>query len=302
MSTAHHERLQHARRLLQDGRRADALDVLKRVLYDDRTNVEAWWLAAQAAPNREEARAALRALLKLQPDHEPARDLLARLESPAVPPTAQTTPQRPVQPVPKPAAPKSAPPRRAARPTRKRGRRNLVTLTIIAISFSVISAGSLLFILNLMGSPLLTEIESGLTGQEIPTATPAMVWHGAQISGTIRVGERQEFVFEATAGTEMFVGVGYVTVPAGADTTGAVELIDPDGYIMTRSSPEGADFELPPLPVLETGSVTILQTQLDMDGLWRLRLVGYEGASSGAYILIMQCYPERGCLAPPPVR
>ncbi len=289
------ERLEKARRLLEAGERAAALTLIKAVLYEERRNVRAWWLAAHAAPNQDEAAIALRVVLKLQPDHAPARAALDRLGATARP-AGTAAPVEAAAPAT--ASPKGSPV--TARPRSRTGR-NLTTLALILLSMIVMSGGGLLFILNLTGSPLLGQIETGLSGgQTLPTATPALIGPSAQVQDVLNSGETQVYRFFAEADTEMFVGVGFATVASDADTSGAIDLIDPEGYRVASSSPEGMPFTMPALPLLQTGNIAVLHFTLDMRGVWEIRLNGREGTSSGAYVMLMECAPESNCVKPPP--
>ncbi|MBN1967118.1 MAG: hypothetical protein JW910_20860 [Anaerolineae bacterium] len=290
--------LREAARLLKAGLRADALRYAKRAIQADRHNVAAWWLAAHAASTPEEARVALRVVLKLQPDHAKAHAALARLDAAQAAASAEPEPAdptitaRPTQPFP-------GPLKRSARKPR-RWRRNFVTVLLIALSVIVLGSGGLLLISNLTGSDFATQIEEVFVGEEArATATPRGLAADTQITSQIRDDQVQTFYFEATTGTEMFVAVGFAAIANDADTSGALELIDPDGYLVERSSPDSAEFEMPSIPLLETGAFAMLQYTIDVSGLWTLRLVGREGHSSGAYVMLMDCAPRSGCTPPP---
>ncbi len=297
--------LQEAHRLLRAGDKDRALALAKAVLVEDRSNVNAWLVAALAAPDHDEARVALQVVLKLQPDHAQARALLARLDAaaPSSAPSASATQDDAI-------AGRRPAPRVNEKRSRRSGcigRRNLVTLAIIGLSLAVISGGAMAFIWSLTGNPALEQIDQNLPvlGRPYPTARPheagdgaRPIAHDSQIRDSINDGEVQRFRFQGRHGTEVFIGLGLIAVPSDADTTGAMELFDPDGYRVVRSAPDAADFDLPALPVLDTGNVSIIQTTLDRDGLWELRLIGRAGRSAGAYFLLMQCYPEDGCRPP----
>ncbi len=294
-------RLQEARRLIKAGQKTQALAIVKSVLVNERSNVAAWLLAALAAPDPEEAVVALRVVLKLEPDHPQARELLNRLEAAMAAAMAAVPAAAPAADAP---APQSIP---LVKPRRRRGGglgKNAVTLVVIVLGMLAISSGALVFFLSLTGSSALDAIDEvipDLPGQ-YPTTEASdeyrVIVHDSQIQGIISDGEVIRFRFQGRRGTEIFLGLGLMTVPSDADTSGAMELFDPDGYRVLRSGPDAADFSLPSLPILDTGNISIIQTSLHMSGNWEMHLIGREGRSAGAYILLMQCYPTDDCQPP----
>jgi putative ABC transport system ATP-binding protein len=76
--------LQHAEQLIEVGQRDQAVATLKTLIQTDRANVQAWWLLCGALDNEEQRRTALNRVIALDPSHEGARQMLSRLEGPAV--------------------------------------------------------------------------------------------------------------------------------------------------------------------------------------------------------------------------
>jgi hypothetical protein len=285
------DQLQEAARLLRAGHKPEALRMVKHVLLDDRRNLQAWWLAAHAAPDDDETRAALNVVLKLKPDHLQARTMLDRLTQP--PPTeADFTADTPAPII----------PRKVKRERKGCLRRNLSTLLIVGVSMLIMSGGLLYFILNLTGSSAVQVIDTELGGGPRPTATPGRITHDQEVTTTIQDGETQEFRFSGRSGTQLFVGVGFATVRQDANSDGALELIDPNGYRVATSGADLEGLEMPNLPLLDMGNISILQFALDKNGIWVLRVHGRAGLSSGAYVLMMQCFPENNCSYPPGTR
>ncbi len=278
------ERLREAQRLIQVGCRSEALALLKSILAADRTNVTAWWLAAQAAPNWQEAQVALHTALKLQPDHAGARAMLAHLEGKVQPAAPQPEPSSvgsdPFAPQLSPAG--QAPvlhgaPLKVARRSGEQGcRRNAITLVIVALSLLVMSGAGLLLVLNLTGSPLLAQFN--LPGAPMPdNPTPQVIEPGTPMQGTLAAGTTQEFRFQGREGAILMVAIQFLTLPADTDCSGAIVLIDPDGY---RAAVSGDTNFLG-----ATGG-SVLEYTLDRTGIWRLRLIGQEGHSAGLYMLM----------------
>ncbi len=284
MDTLTQERLREAQRLIQIGRRDEALALLKSILAADRTNVSAWWLAAQTAPNRQETQVALRVVLKLQPDHVGARAMLARLEEKvqpaAPPPTLPSVGSDPFAPQPFPVG--ASPvlgdaPLKAVRRSEGQGcRRNAITLVIVVLSLAIMVGGGLLLILNLTGSPLLARFNlPGAPSRD--DATPHVIAPGAAIQGTLAAGMTQEFQFQGREGAILMAAIQFLTLPADTDCSGAIVLIDPDGYRVAVSGDTN---------FLGATGGSVLEYTLDMTGNWRLRLIGQEGHSVGLYMLM----------------
>ncbi len=295
----HDSPLQEAERLFRAGQKVEALRLVKSVLAADRRNVDAWWLAARAAPSQEEARVALRVVLKLQPDRADARAALERLEA-AIPPAPPPASNNPLS------ARPSIP-----RASQKRGclsSRKLLWAGVTVISIALLNCAILFLIGNLMGGfrnipgvgslPLAAQMDRHLINPVAATSTPGALAHNAQITGNIRDGEMQEFRFSGRPGTLMFVGIGFATVSQDADTRGSLDLIDPDGYRVASSAAGIEGIEMPQLPLLNMGAFSFLQCELDAAGIWKVRINGQAGRSAGTYIMMMQCYPEQNCLPP----
>lgn len=94
-----------ATRLIQEERFDEAVGILEEILRHDINNVNAWWLIANAVDAPDEAREALNMVLKLNPNHAKARQMLDRLNSlypeapggaPAEAPTATIEPTEPL--------------------------------------------------------------------------------------------------------------------------------------------------------------------------------------------------------------
>lgn len=87
--------LKKAVSLLKEGRAQQAQQILADLALKNPQDPQVWFLLAYALPQRDRKIYALKQTLKLQPGHEKARQMLAKLES-APPPTADT-PQPPAQ-------------------------------------------------------------------------------------------------------------------------------------------------------------------------------------------------------------
>jgi tetratricopeptide (TPR) repeat protein len=73
------QKVHEATRLIREERFDEAIALLGEVLRQDRNNVHAWWLVANAVDSPDKAHEALTRVLELDPDHAKAREMLDRL-------------------------------------------------------------------------------------------------------------------------------------------------------------------------------------------------------------------------------
>ena len=79
MSDAMRNQLEQAYNLIQNDRLDDAVGLLRPIVRADPNNPDAWWLLANAVSDPNDAFEALDNVLRLEPDHEQARELLNNL-------------------------------------------------------------------------------------------------------------------------------------------------------------------------------------------------------------------------------
>ncbi|HML23659.1 MAG TPA: hypothetical protein PKD09_18530 [Aggregatilinea sp.] len=79
MDQATESALRRAYLLIKAGDRDGARALIMPVLASERDNIDAWWLAAHAAPTPPDVRVALDQVLRLNPEHQAARVMGARL-------------------------------------------------------------------------------------------------------------------------------------------------------------------------------------------------------------------------------
>lgn len=77
---AHAEQLRQAYALMQAGQKKQAGDIVQTVLEQDRKNVNAWWLLANLLEDEQRVRTCLQQILKLDPKHKGANQMLVRLD------------------------------------------------------------------------------------------------------------------------------------------------------------------------------------------------------------------------------
>lgn len=71
--------LKQAYRLVKNGEKQRALNILTAVLRTDRNNANAWWLVAHASTDKDQQIQALEQVLRLKPDHTKASQMLDQL-------------------------------------------------------------------------------------------------------------------------------------------------------------------------------------------------------------------------------
>ncbi len=77
--------LNRAARLAEEGRKSEALELIRQAINNDRNDDEAWWALAQLAESDGERRRALDRVLKLRPDHVHALMMHDQLEAGTLP-------------------------------------------------------------------------------------------------------------------------------------------------------------------------------------------------------------------------
>src|SRR5664279_5150281 len=80
MSDAMRSQLEQAYRLIQQEDLDKAIAILKPIVAAQPNNIDAWWLLSNAVSEPAEARSALQNVLRLDPNHNQARDLLGSLD------------------------------------------------------------------------------------------------------------------------------------------------------------------------------------------------------------------------------
>lgn len=80
MTSDHEKWIAQAIELARNKRYDDAREMAMRVIREDGANVKAMWIVANVTDSIPERRNALKAVLRSQPDHLPARQMLDSLE------------------------------------------------------------------------------------------------------------------------------------------------------------------------------------------------------------------------------
>lgn len=136
--------LKNAYALIREGRKAEALALLRPITQQEPNNVKAWWLVANALDDSAKIQKTLTHILRIEPDHEGAANKLAVMiaTQPETPSDLRdvTLPKKP-QP-----AKASAQPRRQARTKRKKQSKTSLRLRLILLVLIFGGIGAAIFI------------------------------------------------------------------------------------------------------------------------------------------------------------
>ena len=276
--------LKAIRDAMDAGDKAAARKLLRPLLRQHPT-ADIWHLAALACETDEQAIKALRKALELEPLHSPANRMLHRLEG-AKPGQAQpsTTPLKEEE----------LPPLKKVRYQRKR-----TTWTYIGCAGSILlSLTATLLVMSFTGSPILGELLGLFSGsgpvreidgtpvqeredaplvvapQQSKTLTDAQT-----LSDTLSGGYTHEYTFDARAGEEVVVGIQFFS-PTASRVSRNVAILNPIG--------RNAENQCMRDRILQGDSGTVLICRIDGTGVWRVRIFGRDGESTGAYVVSVE--------------
>ncbi|MBZ0278016.1 MAG: serine/threonine protein kinase [Anaerolineae bacterium] len=251
---------------------------------------------AQAARRENDAIAYLKRALELDPYHTDANRLLFKLEG-ARP---QVTPDKAFQTPPKPAAAPSPAESPAATPEilelkKPRTKRRRSGWTYVGIfGFVMFGLTGVLLVTYITGGSL-APLEILLTGKQpvneidgtpirdIPGAVLTLEpqqSHDLSTDGTsgdtLSAGYVHEYVFTVNSGREVYVYVQFLST-AAANVGPHVAVLLPDGSDIT---PECQSSE-----ILQGGSGIAYICPVNQSGQWKVRIIGVDGESTGAYVV-----------------
>lgn len=245
-----------------------------------------WVQKATAAPTIQEKVAHLKKALELEPLHSKANRMLFQFEG-----AKSMREERPVvTPVPE---EELAPLKKVVR-KKQRG----VFFYIGIFAFILMSLTSTFFVLLVMGSPLPERLLGVVTGkqpvydvhgtpvQDVPdivlTVSPQRsrrITVGSNIADSLSPGYSHEFVFSASTGDDLAIGIQFMSPNANHVSRNAV-VLKPDG------SPAGKVCEANHILDGDTGIA--YTCRIDQPGDWKMRIFGIEGESSGAYVVSVE--------------
>lgn len=277
---------------LDAGDKAAARKLLRPILAQQPT-AEVWYLAARACESDEQAIKALRKALALEPLHTQANRLLLRLEGakPCQAPQSSyvVTPVTPIK-------EEELAPLKKVKHQRKR-----TVWTYIGCAGSILlSLTALLIVMNFTGSPVLGNLLGFLSGsgpvREIegtpveqrddaplvvtPQQSKNLRTEGT-LSDTLSSGYSHEYTFDASAGEEIAVMVQFLS-PTASSVSRNVAILNPDGGNGERQCMRDS--------ILQGDNGVVLVCNIDRTGVWRVRIFGRDGESTGAYVVSVESF------------
>ncbi len=282
--------LKPIRDALDTGDKAAARKLI-RPLLSQQPGAELWYLAARACETDEQAIKALRKALELEPLHTQANRMLHRLEG--AKPGAEPQPAPLVTP-PAPLKEAELPPLKKVKYHRKR-----TAWTYIGCGGSILlSLTAVLIVANFTGSSVVGDLLGFLSGSgpvhEIegtpveqredaplvvtPQQSKDLRAEGA-LSDTLSAGYSHEYTFSASAGEEMAVMVQFLS-PTANSVSRNVAILDPSGANAERECLRDS--------ILQGDNGVVLDCRIQRTGVWRVRIFGRDGESTGAYVVSVE--------------
>lgn len=240
---------------------------------------------AKAAGDTTEAIRYLKRALELEPLHSKANRMLFQLEG------AKSLREQEVKAAAPPMSLDELEPLKKVSNKKKRS-----PWTVIGIIGSVLmSLTATFFVLTFTGSPIAGKISNMLMGkpqpvneiqgtpiQNIPNvvltvqpqeSVPLQI--DKEVSGVLDNGVSKEYVFSGVSGQEVAIAVWF---PAANKVSKNVALLDPQGVSAEALCSRG--------PLLaDDGTNIALSCHLNQAGQWKIRLIGIDGESTGAYFV-----------------
>jgi hypothetical protein len=252
------------------------------------TTADDFYRLAQATNREQDSIAYLKRALELDPFHTDANRLLFKREG-ARP---ETKPDKAFQPTAEPAAPLvqdvSAPLKKVRR-KRKRTVWSYVTLaafvvmaltSVYVISLVTGNAGKLIGLLT--GQQAVTELE-GTPIRDVPNAILTIEPQQSRelakegtMGDTLSDGYSHEYIFNVVSGPELYVYVQFLSLTA-KNVRDHVAILRPDGSNATPSCEA--------TQILEDGSSAAYICIANQSGQWKVRVIGIDGESTGAYVV-----------------
>ncbi len=277
--------LQPIREALKAGDKQTAQKLL-RPLLKDQPSAEVWYLAAQACKTDDKAIECLRYALELEPQHSGANRMLFKLEG-AKPKSAV---EEVIEP-PSIEALAELPPLKKVRNRRKRS----ASRTLVLISLLALGMCCSLVTMNLVGiitGPIttLTEITGGPTPVGAIDGTPIADVNNAPLlltpsqskpiqdkdADVLEAGYEHEYTFAAQKGTAMAIYVQFLSLAANQVSRNVV-VVRPDGSDATPKCEHDT--------IIQGDNNVTLTCEIDITGTWKVRILGRQGESVGAYFV-----------------
>ncbi|HEX2905740.1 MAG TPA: hypothetical protein VHO69_02690 [Phototrophicaceae bacterium] len=289
------------REALKAGDKRRARDLL-RPLIAEKPTAELWYLSAHACESRDHARTCLNRALAYDRNHQPTKRALNKIESGLDMPPLDAPLEIPrvdpdAPPIPLPAK------KAAAAPKSKGPKRTGANWTLIGCGGSILlSLSSLYLLLSITGSPIAEQVRSLLSGEGLAPAvegTPVFGNSSGTGTGTFVVqpdksmelkrqqptsdvldsGHAHEYVFEASTGEEVAIGIQFFS-PSAKQVGANVAVLDPDGNNAKGVCERQA--------ILMDGSSATFICQINKSGAWKLQILGRTDQSTGVYAVTFE--------------
>jgi len=276
-----------------------AAQKMLRPLLNNHPTAEMWRLAAQACTTNEKAIECLRRAVALDPFHDGANRLLFKLESAQsmmLVVEEQPSMEMLVAPthdlVPPWAAPDEVSKTAEVRQVRRKSHttRNilLLSLLLLGIAGSVLTlnmigiiSGPITTLTMLMGGAAPVRDIGGVSINEVEAASTLISpSHTERLEGrdtdVLEPGYQHEYTFDGRFGQEAAIYVQFLSLAANRVSRNVV-LLRPDGTDATAECTHDT--------ILRGDNNVALTCVLDASGEWKLRILGREGESVGAYFV-----------------
>lgn len=287
-----------ARKALEAGDKKAAQRLL-RPLLNDQPTAELWRLAAQACTTNEKTIECLRHAVALDPNHDGANRLLAKLEN-LQPPKTAAHGKRETQAsavVTAPAFDDDLPSvdLLVDVPKKKRRKKRSTTRTIVLLSVLLFGMCCSLITMNMVGvisGPItaVTMLTGGATPVTHVDGVPLRDLEDAPLrvlpaqsemleerdTDVLEPGYEHEYTFSGSRGQEVAIYVQFLSIAANRVSRNVV-ILRPDETNATDQCETGT--------ILQGDNNITLTCLLDTTGMWKVRILGRETESVGAYFV-----------------
>lgn len=267
--------LRQAYTLIKAERKAEAYEILTPLIAGHPDLIDAWWLAAFAAPTPRHAAFACQKVLALNPAHWPAKQLLDELRGEIAAVQYNTAVLKPVK-------------------HKRRGGIRPWALMLI-ISLPILIVGGFVIMISLTGNtfglpighlynteseimiPVLEMLDPGIAGGpsgglEVGSTGINLNRTGTTLGGTLVVGSEVRYTFAGKANTIVFATLDFAAY-RDEKPGKAFQLLNPQGRVIATSA-------------TERGGMTALSAVLTSNGQYTLRLLGTADTAQGPYLLV----------------
>lgn len=288
----------NARKALEAGDKKAAQRLL-RPLLNDQPTAELWRLASQACTTNEKAIECLRHAVALDPNHDGANRLLAKLENLQHPQPAANG-KRETQESPAVTTPSfeddlpsvdllaHVPPKK--RRKKRSGTRTIVLLSVLLFSLccSLITmnmigviSGPITAVTMLMGGATPVTHVDGVPLRDVADAPLRVLPAQSEMleerdTDVLEPGYEHEYTFSGSRGQEVAIYVQFLSIAANRVSRNVV-VLRPDETDATDQCERGT--------ILEGDNNITLTCLLDTSGVWKVRILGRETESVGAYFV-----------------